>query len=253
MFFESEHSLIENEFKLMMGKNIRFPIHIHRSFEYFKQINGSTEIVIDDKTYLLKSGESVLIFPLQPHSYTCIEDGELQMSIFSPELVSAFYKKNKNRIPVNSKFRCSLPETAAIDNIYHMKSVAYFICGEFDRDCEYVERSSNLGDDLFISLLVYADNHFRTQCLLRDAAASVGYDYAYISKFFKKKCGMSYRQYINCLRILEGKHLLKNTSKSVSEIGEMCGFASTRAFDREFHAQTGMTPSNYKKEVHEKS
>jgi len=58
---------------------------------------------------------------------------------------------------------------------------------------------------------------------------------------------MSFRQYVNCLRILESKQLLKAASKSVSEIGDMCGFSSTRAFDREFHSQTGMTPLEYKK------
>ena len=132
-------------------------------------------------------------------------------------------------------------------DIYHKKSAAYFICGEFEKGRKYSERQDDPGDNLFVSLLIYADNHFRDQCLLRDAAASVGYDYAYISKIFKKRSGMSFRKYVNRLRILEGKLMLKNTSKSVSEIGETCGFSSTRAFDREFLAQTGVTPSDYKK------
>lgn len=252
MFLEPIHSLNEKEFKFWRGSSISFPLHIHRSFEFFNQINGSTEILIDDQKYVLKGGESVLIFPLQPHSYTCITDGSIQMSIFSPEMVSSFYKKNKNKLPVNNQFICNLSENIEIDNIYHEKSVAYFICGEFERDREYIERSTDLGDKLCVSLLVYADNHFHNQCLLRDAAVSVGYDYAYISKFFKKKVGMSFRRYVNGLRILEGKQLLKSTSMNISEIGEMCGFSSTRAFDREFFSQTGMTPSAYKKESRRK-
>ena len=245
MFFESKHSLNENEFNLWKNKHINFPVHIHRSFEYFKQIHGSTEIWIEERKYILCGGEAVLVFPFQPHSYTCIEDGEIQMSIFSPEMVPSFYKKNK--IPTNNQFTCDLSEAVTVDNIYHKKSVAYFICGEFEREREYIERSHNLGDELFVSLLVYADNHFRDKCLLLDAAKSVGYDYAYISKFFKKKGGMSFRQYVNRIRILESKQLLKGTSKSISEIGEMCGFSSTRAFDREFLFQTGLTPSDYRK------
>jgi YesN/AraC family two-component response regulator len=169
------------------------------------------------------------------------------MSIFSPEIVSSFYKNNRNRIPVNNQFNWRLSENIAIDNIYHKKSTAYFICGEFEKDCEYTERANDLGDNLFVSLLVYADNNFRNRCLLRDAAVSIGYDYAYVSKFFKNKARMSFRQYVNCLRIIESKQLLKSTSKSISEISEVCGFSSTRIFDREFHSQIGMTPSDYKK------
>jgi YesN/AraC family two-component response regulator len=231
-----------------MSGHINFPIHIHRSFEYFKQIHGSTEILIDDRKYILKKGESVLIFPFQPHSYICIEDGKIQMAIFSPEIIPSFYKNNKNKIPVNNQFTCKIPEDFTIDNIYQKMSMAYFICGEFEKSCEYADRSNDLGDNLLISLLIYADNHFRDHCLLRDAAKETGYDYAYISKFFKKRVGMSFRQYINCLRILESKQLIKTTSKKISEIGEMCGFASTRAFDREFYFQTGMTPSKYRNE-----
>ena len=247
MFFESKHSLNENEFILSNGKQITFPIHLHRSFEYFKQIRGSTEILIGNKTYILKSGDAVLVFPLQPHSYTSIEEGEFQMSIFSPEIVSSFYKANKNKIPLNNMFHCTLPEHMASDNIFYKKSAAYFICGEFEKERKYIEISSNHGDQLFVSLLLFADHNFRNRCLLRDAAASVGYDYAYISKFFKIKVGMSFRQYVNCLRIFEGKQLLRSSTQSIEEISEACGFASLRAFDREFRAQIGMTPSDYKK------
>jgi len=187
LLFEAEHSLSENEFILWNDKRINFPVHIHRSFEYFKQIQGSTEIWIEDQKYILKSGESVLVFPLQPHSYTCIEDGKIQMAIFSPEVVSSFYKEIKNKSPVNNQFTCNLSENIQIPNIFYKKSVAYFICGEFEKGREYIERSKDLGDDLFVSILIYADNHFRDKCLLRDAAVYVGYDYAYISKFFKKR------------------------------------------------------------------
>jgi AraC-like DNA-binding protein len=169
----------------------------------------------------------------------------LPLAIFRPDIEITAIDSTAKRI----NYITDVAKKLEIDNIYHKKSVAYFICGEFEKDCEFIERSNDLGDTLFVSLLVYADNNFRNRCLLRDAAVSVGYDYAYISKFFKNKVGISFRQYVNCLRILESKQLLKTTSKSVSEIGEMCGFASTRAFDREFHSQTGMTPSDYKKRI----
>ena len=247
MFFESNHSLSENEFVMWMSSHINFAMHIQRSFEYFRQLEGSTEIFIGKKKYVLQSGEAVLIFPLQPHSYTCVVKGSIQIAIFSPEMVAAFYKANKNKIPTDNRFHCALPEQLDLENIFCKKAAAYFICGAFENGREYVEKSSKLEDRLLVSLLLYADKNFRTPCLLRDAAVEVGYDYAYISKFFKHKVGMSFRQYVNRLRIVEGKELLKTNDVSIEEISEACGFASMRAFDREFRAQTGMTPSDYKK------
>lgn len=246
MFFETKHSLKENEFSLIESSRMDFPIHIHRSFEYFEQINGSTEMLIGSKKYILCKGEAVLVFPLQPHSYACIEDGEIKMSIFSPDLVSSFYKTNKSKLPTDNKFLCSLSDGISADTLFHQKSIAYYICGEFEKGREYVDASGKLGDQLFVSLLLFADKNFKGKCLLRDAAVAVGYDYAYISKFFKFKAGMSFRQYVNRLRIIESKQLLKSTEKGIEEISELCGFSSLRAFDREFNAQTGMTPTNYK-------
>ena len=172
---------------------------------------------------------------------TLSHDGEVRIYFYSLH--------NKRRIPINNKFICNLSDNIAIDNIYHKKSIAYFICGEFEKGREYIEKSNNLGDNLFVSLLIYADKNFRNRCLLRDAAASVGYDYAYISKFFKSKAGISFRQYVNFIRIKESKYLLSSSTNSIETISEACGFSSLRAFDREFHVQMGMTPSDYKKEA----
>ena len=247
MLFESIHSLCENEFHIWESTHCTFPLHIHRSFEYFEQISGSTEIVIGSKKYILTAGEAVLIFPLQAHSYTMIECGRVRLCIFSPDIVNAFYNKNKDRTPNDNRFFCRFPNDLALDNIFHKKAIAYLICGEFDKGREYVDNSDSPSDQFLISLLLFADKNFCTQFQLRDVAASIGYDYSYISKCFKKKVGISFKQYINKLRVTEAKQLLNSTSKSIEEICEETGFGSLRTLDREFKSQIGLSPSEYRK------
>ena len=248
MIFESQHSIDEALFAIRYMINITFPLHLHRSFEYVEQICGSTEITICDQKYLLKPGDAVLIFPLQPHSYTTVDEGRLRICIFSPNWVASFYKANENKIPENNKFQCSLPQTISPDNIFHKKALTYFICGEFDRDRKYIDASRKNENQILVKLLLYTDKNFRSRCLLRDAAASIGYDYAYISKLFKRKVGISFRQYVNNLRIIESKRLLIDGTKSIEEVAECCGFSSLRTFDREFLKQVETTPSNYQKQ-----
>ncbi len=246
MFFESIHSLSKTEFFISKSIKLDFPLHIHRSFEYFEQFHGSTEVLIENKKYVLKAGEAVLVFPLQPHSYTSIEKGDIRICIFSPDIVTEFYKSSESSIPTDNKFICSLPENVIPDNIFQKKSLAYFICGEFEKGRSYVEASNKTDNRLLVALLLFADKNFRNSCLLRDAALELGYDYAYISKFFKRRVGISFRQYINNLRIIESKHLLRTGMKSIEEIAAECGFSSLRTFDREFRNQTGTTPSDYR-------
>lgn len=246
MFFEAKHSLLENEFVFFEGTEISFPVHMHRSFEYFEQRQGSTEVTVGNRHYLLREGESVLIFPLQPHSYREIESGSLRICIFSPELVRSFYDKTAHKLPTDHQFCCVLPNPISCDTFFHKKALAYLICGEFERGREYTEYKQKSEDRLLVSLLHFADRNFCSRCLLRDAAKSAGYDYVYVSKFFKRRVGMSFRRYVNNLRIIESKQLLSATTAGIEEIGERCGFCSLRAFDREFREQEGMTPSEYR-------
>ena len=247
MFFESQHSINENEFHIFTKEHMNFTIHIHRSFEFFEQIQGSTEVLVGDKKYLLTSGEAVLIFPLQPHSYESRTDGQIRLCIFSPDMVADFYKTNGQKIPANSRFKSDIPANMSLDNHFHKKAFSYLICAEFENGREYLKDAEKSKDRLLTELLLFADKNYSGSCLLRDAASKIGYDYAYVSKYFKGKVGISFRQYVNDLRIIESKQLLKSGSESIEEIAEACGFCSLRTFDREFRNQTGMTPSEYRR------
>lgn len=248
MFFEPAHSLTEHEFLLAYSSTKNFPLHIHRSFEYFEQLEGSTEVQVGDRTYVLEAGETVLVFPFQPHSYVSIKRGQIRLCIFSPDLVANYYEKNKSKLPTDNKFLCRLPrQDLCLENPFHKKSFCYFICGEFEQNRAYETPPAKTENKLLTELLWFAEQSFTGSCLLRDAAAEIGYDYAYISKFFKAKVGVSFRQYVNRLRVTQSKHLLKTTDLSIEEIGASCGFSSLRAFDREFHSQTHTSPSEYRK------
>ncbi len=246
MFFESFHSLNENEFQLTQLTSITFPTHLHRAFEYFEQKVGSTEVTVGEARYLLRAGEAILIFPMQPHSYRRVADGAARMCIFSSDLVTHFHAKNEGRLPLSNRMPAVLPTEVCAETIFHKKAIAYYVCGEFEKGRDYSSEAVQQSDRLLPALLLYADKHFAGSCLLRDAATEIGYDYAYVSKLFKRKIGISFREYVNGLRIAQSKQLLRSTRKSVEEIAEASGFSSLRAFDREFREQTHMTPTQYR-------
>ena len=243
MLFEKEHSFNEEEFKIFGGQNFSFISHIHRAFELYMQIRGTAEVVIDKRTYILKAGQAVLIFPFQYHSYRAIENSEHNICIFSPGLVPSYYRKG-NFIPTNNLFTFVWTRKTA-DNPYLYRAIAYDICGQFENGREYTERENLFSQDKVVSILLYVNAHYKQKCPLSDAAAAAGVDYAYISKLFKKSIGVSYNRYVNYLRIQESKRLLKSTEESITEIAYESGFFSLRVFNRKFSETEGMTPSAY--------
>lgn len=245
MFLESEYTFQEKVFTFGKGSRLDFPIHIHRAFEFYKQTKGSAEIVIDDKKYRLSAGQAVLIFPFQCHSYKSLENSEHQMSIFSTDLVLDFYDKI-DVVPVDNMFHMPFDISIKPDNIFEIKAVVYSICGTFAKNAVYKTRDRFALEDNIISVLMFAEENFREQCLLKDVVKTIGYDYAYIAKKFKKSVGMTYNQYVNFLRIHESRLLLKNTTKSITAIAFACGYSSLRSFNRKFFEITGSTPSGFR-------
>lgn len=245
MFFEAKHSGKQPEFSYHFGSGIDFPIHIHRSFEFFSQLQGKTLVVIDEKEYELNEGEAVLIFPFQPHSYKTIIKGKYAIIIFSSDIVMEYAKRKVNLYPVSNLFLYNAPETVS-DNPYLQKALAYNICGNFDIGRLYKKREKDVSYGCMMRLLIYAEENYKGTCLLENAAAEIGYDYAYISKKFKSSIGISFRKYINILRITLAKQLLIQETKAITEIASECGFNSLRSFNIEFKKAEGITPTEYK-------
>ena len=67
------------------------------------------------------------------------------------------------------------------------------------------------------------------------------------SRTFKKLTGKSPMDYVIHYRIKVATILLKNTSKSITDIAFEVGFSSSNYFTIAFKKITGLTPSEYKK------
>ena len=246
MFFESEHSLKQDEFVLTRGEGMIFPPHLHRSFEFFGVEDGAAEVVIDEKRVTVRVGEAVLIFPYQLHSYAHSEACRHVMLIFSQNVVSSFARHTAGLLPEENRFPLPALPMDAPQNPFAQKAMAYAICGRFEEGARYRKKAQDGRDDLLTEMLLYAGDHFTSACLLRDAARRMQYDYVYMSKFFRRRMGIPFHAYVNRLRVEEACRLLRTTGESVQRISELCGFSSERTFHRVFKQLTLMTPAAYK-------
>lgn len=243
MFFEAHHSTERNYFHISKSESEKgFPLHIHRAFECYAVRSGEATALINGKEYVLNAGDAVLVFPYQRHEYKANDGTTTWVCIFSPDLVGSF-NKGGGALPTSNKFRFS-PYNIEPDGILMKKSMCYGICGVFDKDREYVEKQSG-EEDLLTSILIFISKNHTASCTLSDVANHVGYDYSYISKFFKKMMGMSFNSYVNGLRIDKACRLLLSNEYSICEVAESCGFGCTRTFNREFLKITKKTPREF--------
>ncbi len=66
------------------------------------------------------------------------------------------------------------------------------------------------------------------------------------ARLMKRYFGLTPSQYITKTRLAAASRLLRETEKSVSEIGIACGFYDHSSFTRAFRAAIGVTPTRYR-------
>ncbi|MFR0679189.1 helix-turn-helix domain-containing protein [Dysgonomonas mossii] len=67
------------------------------------------------------------------------------------------------------------------------------------------------------------------------------------AKMFKESFGMSFRVFVNGLRLRESVKLLECSDFSIEDISKKVGFGTVRTFQRLFTAEYNMTPNDYRK------
>ncbi|MGI5894316.1 MAG: response regulator transcription factor [Candidatus Merdivicinus sp.] len=104
------------------------------------------------------------------------------------------------------------------------------------------------GNENFIKLLEYVRQNYTSEIYLRNLADMFYLNEAYCSVLFKKNTGKNFSEYINTLRIQKAQYLLRNTNKSVEEIGKDVGFKDYYYFNKVFKKYTALTPTQFRKQ-----
>lgn len=81
---------------------------------------------------------------------------------------------------------------------------------------------------------------------LKDIAKYSGLSECYVSRVFKQEMGMGIITYHNQQRIERAKKLLRETSYSLIQIAQECGFCNDGYFNRCFKSSTGGTPAQFR-------
>jgi AraC-like DNA-binding protein len=77
-------------------------------------------------------------------------------------------------------------------------------------------------------------------------SSDLGYNYRYVSGVVNKFFRLSFLGVVNRYRVNYACDLLVNTEKGITEISMICGFESTRSFNRNFRSITGVSPRDYR-------
>ena len=101
-------------------------------------------------------------------------------------------------------------------------------------------------------LLRYVNQNYTRRLTSRDIEEQFEGNFDYLNRTFAALTGSPVFTYINILRINNAKQLIATTDLPFSEIGYLVGVEDRYYFSKLFRKMTGMSPSDYYKEVRSK-
>ncbi len=109
-------------------------------------------------------------------------------------------------------------------------------------------------EELLNSVNRYIEEHYAEQISLTRIADRFSYNSSYLSRIYKQNMREGLNEHIVRVRIGKACELLKESSLSVADIAEGCGFQTAKYFITAFKRSTGMTPKAWRdnSEMHHK-
>lgn len=99
--------------------------------------------------------------------------------------------------------------------------------------------------------IAYIEANYSNNLTLDRLSKEVGLSKSYLSTMFKKETGKNIVEFINDIRIKKAKQLFHQSDLRVFEIAEKVGYKDPKYFSRQFKRIAGVSPNDYKNQIHE--
>lgn len=237
--------------------------HLHNCYEIEFIISGSLDEIINDSVYHAVPGDLFLLSPNDMHELRNIDDAYI-CTIMFPEtfideelllqleeknlffnIVSRMTEKTRNKL----EFLISMIEdeikNGDVNSKVSVKNILNIIITFILRN---VVEETNISKkyNSVRKAVVYIKDNFKEQITLKEVADTVGLESKYFSVLFKKSMGLSYKDFLNEMRLNYAQRLLSENKESVTDICYLCGYGSVSNFNRMFKRKFALSPSEYR-------
>jgi AraC-like DNA-binding protein len=101
--------------------------------------------------------------------------------------------------------------------------------------------------DRLKTMVIFLNAHFDEEFSLKELADAAQCSVRECNRVFQIQMHTTPLAYLRLIRLQQACSQLLNTTKSITEIGECCGFNSSSYFGKIFHQKYGISPSEYRK------
>ena len=219
---------------------------------------GEMLVEVDKKPYLITAGQLLLIPEKMPYSILHFVDATGFDGAFSPDILPDARVLSVLRQPVQQAFW--FDEAAFVAELFNMLDIAFhkddkvFLAKGMDLLLSRLDPRPSIHLPEAVSGFldrVFADD--KPILSASDFAARYNLSCNYLNRIVKKSTGRTVGSWIDTARVTRAKRLLRDTDSSMIDIAVAVGLDDQSYFARFFKKHTGVTPSEFRKSMHELS
>ena len=266
-----------NTLPLKIATHQKIHMHRHKNYELLYAMRGSGGLHMKTGIAHIPEGTMCLVGPDFLHDVWAESDSELisiafwkenmeqvlRKLLYDENIMSDFFYNSLNstrqgyvllEMPLDREICWTIQHV--FQEGYSGKSYAREICISYIellfayavRACARLESGTEKRQDgvPMATVMKYIQDNFRT-ATLNDVAAVFHYDPDYLGKRIKTWMGQGYADLVGKLKLEQAKNMLRTTSLTVERVAELAGYGSASYFSRAFRAQSGVTPTEYRK------
>lgn len=258
-----------------------FFVHNHDFSELVVISGGSGIHIIDDREYPVKAGDVFVIKGDTSHGFkdvSCLqlynimydirwishmEDELKKMTGFQALFVlEPYYRKEhrfESRLQLSAEWldrtvrhlNCMYEEYTTRKEGYKSIIRAYFTTLAVMLSRYYSSSGSRMSRKLFsiADAITYMESNFTQPIRLEELAARAFMSARHFSRVFKENYHTTPLEYLIRLRLNHACNLLAGSSLNITDIAQECGFSDSNYFARIFKQKTGLSPTQYRKNI----
>ncbi len=260
--------------ELMQFDRCAAACHWHSDLEFILVIDGRMEYFVNDQIVPLERGQGIFVNAKRLHYgfSSDMEDCSFLVAAVHPSLLGAeigagkayfeekFGAAAEDCLLLTDETQWQREALSTIERLYgemhgmqnplRLLSLAAELCSFAGEHIAPATAHKNDGQWITMwKMTGFVHRHYDEKLSLENIAAAGAICRSSACALFKKYIGLSPNAYLVRYRVQKAREMLRDTNRSVFEIGLACGFQSASYFSRSFRQETGLAPQAYRRQA----
>ena len=243
-----------------------FPLHWHDRFELIYVIHGEMQVNIDNKEYVAKEHELIILAPRVLHSGNKNKPAATYHTImFEPylfsgnipavkEFIEGLLQKQTRLTPITKdkdiiglflKILDAQAEQGDVATLY-VSTYLHALFALLRERCLLDMQASFPTEKSTKEIVDYVQKNYREPLTSSFLCKKFGYSQNHFTRLFVKGTGLSPTKFIRLVRLENAAELLRETDLPISRIASECGFPNINYFTRCFRELYNISPNQFR-------